>query len=972
MATTPQNLDEATKQIAQLNKEIKNLGGETFADINAAIKSFGGGIEGARKVIAYMNKDVADLKDTFGTISKTLRNIVDDLNKTRNVTKETEQGFDKLESLTRKIAEHKKDEEILTVKQLKGIQKQTAAEVAKLKALVNQADAAFKLTDAYKEANDALNEQTGFLKDINSLVEKELKTEEKIQKTLGYTGALFGGIQKSLEHIGIESEAFEHLNKDLREAAKSGDGLKVVGAGLKSMGKGIMESFKDPLVQITLIAGAFHELYKIGLDFNKKTFEIQKNLGLSNKEAKGMTMELEHMVVHSGDIADNTLRSFANFKDLEKSLSELNEYYGTSVLFSEEQLTIQAKLQQVAGLNVEEAAKLDEYSASTGKNAQEQYDSIGKINKGVFSQKKVIQEVLKTSGQLAAQYKNNPDLIAKAVVQAQRLGLTLEQTKNISKNLLNFEDSISAELEAELLTGEDLNLERARGLALQGKTAEAAEELMKNLGPNGLLKFQKMLPIQQEAYAKALGMSADELGDSLLKSAKIAQIEKENGAGLSKRIKELKDSGQTEKAALLEQEVLKGKSVTLAEQELDTQEKINKNLEKAKSSLEAQIAPIMGGVAATFEKVTAFLSENKWIANLLGGIGLAAAVAAAAAGIFVIGKLLLNLFKGNTPSDQTAKNTKEIANNTKGMKGGSSSGGGGGGGDYDDYDGPRNKDGSPDKRTTSGRKYNKNKKNRRGKKKGIAGKVLGGLGMVSSLMGMGGDDDEGGNDLVSSAMDMASSTSGSGGGFMSKMMGGASKMMSNLNPMKALKSAFSGPNLKKIVGYLPKVGKLAQLAMTAYSIYSGAKGIAGSMKEGASYQDVGKEAVQSLGDLGGTVVGGILGSIVPGAGTMIGGLLGGMGGSALAGLIADNVDLTGFGKAVVDVLGPGKAMATGGIVTGPTRALIGEAGTEAVIPLDKFYAKLDELISVIKQGGHVYLDGTKVGTAMNVGTYKLQ
>ena len=49
-----------------------------------------------------------------------------------------------------------------------------------------------------------------------------------------------------------------------------------------------------------------------------------------------------------------------------------------------------------------------------------------------------------------------------------------------------------------------------------------------------------------------------------------------------------------------------------------------------------------------------------------------------------------------------------------------------------------------------------------------------------------------------------------------------------------------------------------------------------------------------------------------------------------------------------------------------------EAGSEAVIPLDKFYAKLDELISVVKSGGHVYLDGTKVGTAMNVSTYRVQ
>ena len=65
-------------------------------------------------------------------------------------------------------------------------------------------------------------------------------------------------------------------------------------------------------------------------------------------------------------------------------------------------------------------------------------------------------------------------------------------------------------------------------------------------------------------------------------------------------------------------------------------------------------------------------------------------------------------------------------------------------------------------------------------------------------------------------------------------------------------------------------------------------------------------------------------------------------------------------------------MAEGGIVTGPTKAVIGEAGSEAVIPLDKFYAKLDELISVVKSGGNIYLDGTKVGTAMNVSTYKVQ
>ena len=71
--------------------------------------------------------------------------------------------------------------------------------------------------------------------------------------------------------------------------------------------------------------------------------------------------------------------------------------------------------------------------------------------------------------------------------------------------------------------------------------------------------------------------------------------------------------------------------------------------------------------------------------------------------------------------------------------------------------------------------------------------------------------------------------------------------------------------------------------------------------------------------------------------------------------------------------GSGPKMATGGIIpsgysndTFQARLSSGEA----VIPLDNFYAKLDELINVVKQGGNVYLDSNKVGTAMGMSSFK--
>jgi hypothetical protein len=74
--------------------------------------------------------------------------------------------------------------------------------------------------------------------------------------------------------------------------------------------------------------------------------------------------------------------------------------------------------------------------------------------------------------------------------------------------------------------------------------------------------------------------------------------------------------------------------------------------------------------------------------------------------------------------------------------------------------------------------------------------------------------------------------------------------------------------------------------------------------------------------------------------------------------------------------GPEKAMAKGGIVTGPTRALVGEAGPEAVIPLTQLMNEFKEmkqiLTAILNKEGTITLNGTKMGTAMAVGSYKIQ
>ena len=57
---------------------------------------------------------------------------------------------------------------------------------------------------------------------------------------------------------------------------------------------------------------------------------------------------------------------------------------------------------------------------------------------------------------------------------------------------------------------------------MQGDTAGAAAEVLKNI--KGSAEFTNMNRIQQDALAKSLGMSSDELANSLVKQEKLAKL----------------------------------------------------------------------------------------------------------------------------------------------------------------------------------------------------------------------------------------------------------------------------------------------------------------------------------------------------------------------------------------------------------------------------------------------------------------
>ena len=269
----------------------------------------------------------------------------------------------------------------------------------------------------------------------------------------------------------------------MRKAAKEGKSkFAIMGEGIKEIGKGIGQSLTDPLVVVGLLVKGFKLLLEIGFKVDKQVTALSRSLAINKGEAEMMRDRFVEIQNSQESIYETT-------ENLVNAQLELGKAFGATRGFTEQQLKDQVLLTKQMGLEEEATAGLQQLALANGITADDilastikQTASLARQTGIQLDNKKVLNEVAKVSGQLRLQYKNNPELIAKAVVQTEKLGISLGKAKDMANSLLQFEDSISAELEAELLTGKQINLEQARLLALNGKTAEAAAEISKEIG----------------------------------------------------------------------------------------------------------------------------------------------------------------------------------------------------------------------------------------------------------------------------------------------------------------------------------------------------------------------------------------------------------------------------------------------------------------------------------------------------------
>ena len=956
---TPQQFQQFQKDLAKLNTLKRQLGEKPIK-----IEASADNLDLLNKALERTEDLVDNINDGAKGLATSFRNIIGEIKKTNEGYRLGMGSLNKLKDIADKLRLNQKGISELSSADLRSLQRKQQAETENLKLarqILSEKIKSGKYTedeyDTYVNINSQLNLNNSALKQQNELLAVQEKRTRNIEKGTGLTGAALKGLQGITGKLGLDglSQAFEDASdaakntvNRLTDGGKKSAGLitktRALGSAFAVVGKEILRNLVDPLV---LAAGAF-SLIKKAISFvtagynegkiaaeriSDENTNIARSLGL----AQGAASKLAGSVAGIGP-------TIAASKE---AINGLYSALGSTEKLSNNTLKVFVKLSTFAGMSAESLASFQKFAKLSGQDAgvlvtnmaQTALETI-KTNKFAFSQKSLLNDVANVSSVIRLRFRDQPKALVESVAKAKALGIEMNKIEDIASSLLNFEDSIAAEMEAELLTGKQLNLEKAREAALAGDTATLQSEIASQLG--SIEEFNRMNVIQQEAFAKSIGLSRGELAGMLdaqkgnlstqgdlvdgqqdgLKAMMSGVSEAEKNANLERSKQEASIKYYTELAPLVQklQDIFNKVKETLTG--LFTGLVVKPMVDwvsgpagkEFMDTLPDKAERFAKGIKTAVESIAGFIKENPWLIKATGAV--------------VGGSLLIKGAKGlmsmfglkRDGSSASSALFVQLAN-IPGMSG------------KPGAPGSKSQPSGPIKDPKTGRFRDP-----------TTGKFA----------------------------KAPTAPAGGGGGFFSKIGSGlkstassVGKAVSGINPLSALKKGLVG-SAGKFIGKAAKGGLIGAL-LNVGSIAS----IIGG--KGTSLEKAQQLIPLATSILGGAL-GGVAGSIVPVVGTFAGG--------ALGGLIGDYI---GNIPAIQKALAPPLAKALGGddvaedfimqggkiqkfrkddIVMGGTNL---KAGSDT-----KTEALLKRLVLAVEKGSIIMLDGQKVGQTLSTNARRLQ
>lgn len=324
-------------------------------------------------------------------------------------------------------------------------------------------------------------------------------------------------------------------------------GGSISGTGATSILGGFQEiASKIPFIGGLLggLIGALKGVVDLVLGLDQGITNFARNLGISKDQAKGIKEEFIGIRNSSDSVVINETR-------LMESQVELTKALGIRSRFSADILKNNVELKEVAGLELETRKAIAQLSITQNKSATQLTKNIAAQSKAfefqtgvAFEYRQVLSEATKQAGLLGLSFTKYPEKLTRALLTTKAMGYELKQLDSIANSFLDFESSISKEMEAQVLTGREMNLTRAREAALNNDLVGLAKEINKNVGSTA--DYLNLNRIQQDAIAESVGMTRDGLSEVLKQQEYYQKLGATNLKQAQEQLRVLKQQGLTQ------------------------------------------------------------------------------------------------------------------------------------------------------------------------------------------------------------------------------------------------------------------------------------------------------------------------------------------------------------------------------------------------------------------------------------------
>ena len=418
------------------------------------------------------------------------------------------------EAKRQKVLNDQKRKTISFEKQLIKLGKTSAGDILKRLGLTQNIEKQNETANRAREAGDIKS-----AKAYNLATAIKLKAIEDLKAGTFQEGEIVNDLQTELEELGEEGAVvFEKLKDSFgtfdEAIVKGGDDLEEA-LTIEAKDLDGLEDMRKSLKKFSAIASspelmgalAIGLVVKLFTDLASQANEVRRELGLSVGESARLGTQISVLSKGFSLIGGDGQQLLEFVKGINTEFGSINELsFKTLINFG--------LLQLRTGLTGDSAAKLAKSiqdiqggSLETSLNMISTFESMSRTA-GV-APKAILEDIAQNTEMFAKFAKDGGKNIAKAALAAKKLGLELSAVDKIAESLLDFESSIEAQMEAQVLLGRQINLDKARELALSGNLEGVLEEVKRQVG--GAAEFARLNVVQRKALAASVGLEVSEM-----------------------------------------------------------------------------------------------------------------------------------------------------------------------------------------------------------------------------------------------------------------------------------------------------------------------------------------------------------------------------------------------------------------------------------------------------------------------------